>query len=133
MKYITKLLRFFNVTDREDNLSITNILLMVAVVYLGINPDDLVALGGAGAAIINYMQKRYSVTAAIKETSKEKIIETIKEIEQVYEDKLNNTLTKVNDDVESIKTVRDDLDSIKRQTQDMIDKVTKSELNKLFK
>ena len=100
MKYITKLLRFFNVTDREDNLSITNILLMVAVVYLGINPDDLVALGGAGAAIINYMQKRYSVTAAIKETSKEKIIETIKEIEQVYEDKLNNTLTKVNDDVE---------------------------------
>lgn len=106
---------------------------MVAVVYLGINPDDLVALGGAGAAIINYMQKRYSVTAAIKETSKEKIIETIKEIEQVYEDKLNNTLTKVNDDVERIKTVRDDLDSIKRQTQDMIDKVTKSELNKLFK
>jgi len=54
-----KILKFLNVVDREGNLSITNIAVIVLLTKIAIAPDmDWPTVGALLASMMNYMNKR---------------------------------------------------------------------------
>lgn len=139
MNYIIKLLKFLNLLDNDNNASITNILVIAAAVYLGINPDDIVAMSGAALALLNYGHKRHEATQFLKEKLKEVSVETVKELTDKLNDvdkHVNEVESKVKDEVsktleplkQETENAKKEIESIKKQTKDVIDEVSKSKL-----
>jgi hypothetical protein len=54
-----KILKFFNLTDKDGNLSITNIAVIVLITKIALAPDmDWPTVGALLASMMNYMNKR---------------------------------------------------------------------------
>lgn len=138
-KYILKALQFLNVLDVNNNASITNLLVIAATVYLGINPDDIVAIAGAGLALLNYGHKRHEATQFLKEKLKDVSKETVKELTDKLNDvnnHVNDIEGKVKDEVTKVleplkqetEIAKNEIATIKQQTKDVLDEVSKSKL-----
>ena len=61
-----KTLRFFNLVDRNCNLSITNIAVIVLITKMAIAPFDWATAAGLLVTLINYSHKRYANAQAEK-------------------------------------------------------------------
>ena len=61
-----KILRFFNLVDRNCNLSITNIAVIVLITKMAIAPFDWATAAGLLVTLINYSHKRYANAQAEK-------------------------------------------------------------------
>lgn len=82
MKYIKKILKFLNLLDKDENLSITNIAVIVLLTKIAlINTLDWPVVASLLLALINYGHKRTKLTE-LSEKQLENIQETVKTVSE---------------------------------------------------
>jgi len=88
--YFNKILSFFNVSDKSNNLSITNVAVIVCLIKIAITTQCSFAEGIVFlVAILNYVHKRYSVAKSIAQE--------IKQVDyQEFQERLNSLDSKLN-------------------------------------
>lgn len=86
-KFFCKILRFFNLVDRDCNLSITNIAVIVLITKMAMASEiDWPTAAGLMVALLNYAHKRNAVNKTeVPSVLDEKIAEVKKIADQVLE------------------------------------------------
>lgn len=103
-----RILKFLNLLDRENNLSLTNLSMLIMLIKVAVSPFDY-----AGAAILlpilgSYMQKRYESNKANKESKKALEQENVQaELDSIKEQlathkELSETITKQSEELKKI-------------------------------
>lgn len=101
MKYVSDVLKFLNLADKDGNLSLTNAVLLTVAVKLAINPVlTLPEIIGFAIAALNYGHKRHEMTSYAKENlAVENALDPTEIIEslQIIQETLRATEEKVTD------------------------------------
>lgn len=93
VKKIIKSLKFLNLIDREGNLSISNIAVIIVLVKLTLSPVlSIVDAGMLLVTLMNYAHKRHSVSKSIKidDNYKNEITTQISELSKKISDNESN-------------------------------------------
>jgi gas vesicle protein len=147
MKYLIQILKFLNLLDSENNASLTNIIVIVAIAYLGFNPDDVIAISGAALALLNYGHKRHEATQFLKEKLKEvgkdslkeltdklnQVDEHVSKVEQIIPETLDKLQKDLKETKDTIEKEVEQVKEIKKLADELSDKVSKTALTQAFK
>ena len=93
VKTITRSLRFLNLLDKDNNLSISNIAVCIVLFKLAIAPSlSLIDAGTLLVTLMNYAHKRHSVAKTVKQTNEfeQATINKLKEFESKLSDNESN-------------------------------------------
>lgn len=82
---MNKILKWLNLNDREGNLSLTNISLIVVLVKIAISPFDFTGAALLLPVIASYMQKRYESNKVEKEVREKEVMQDLTPLLQEIE------------------------------------------------
>lgn len=105
-----KVLKFLNLLDKDNNLSLTNVSVLVCIVKMCIPGSSIVDVGALLLALINYSHKRFESNKAIKE-AKADVVQPIAD------------LTPILKEIESLKIEHERITKLAEETQSTLSKV----------
>ena len=115
MKYISKpffaILNFLNLLDRSNNISISNVAVIIVVTKIAFTPALGIAEAGALLlTLLNYSHKRYESNKLVKQESKSELDGVKEAIEKVVEvqNSITKDMTKIFSTFESVEKTAED-------------------------
>jgi hypothetical protein len=60
LKFLLRILRFLNIVDEQDRLSITNLAVYIALAKLALTPATPMDMGVLFTSLLNYAHKRHT-------------------------------------------------------------------------
>jgi hypothetical protein len=94
VKKIARSLKFLNLLDKDSNLSISNIAVIIVLVKLAFTPSlSLIDAGTLLVTLMNYAHKRHSGSKQVQQSS---------EFEQSIKDKLTEFESKLSDNESNV-------------------------------
>ena len=93
VKKIARSLKFLNLLDKDSNLSISNIAVIIVLVKLAFTPSlSLIDAGTLLVTLMNYAHKRHSTAKTVKQSNEfeQSTINKLKEFESKLSDTESN-------------------------------------------
>lgn len=124
------ILRFFNLLDRSNHLSITNVAVIVCVTKMAIAPQvSIVDAGALLISLLNYGHKRMEANKASKEEAQSAVQAEFQEIKSAMT-KVVDVQNKITQDVSQMKATSE---LVEKQAQETKKLLSNSNLAQAFK